>query len=116
MKRVLLVIIALTVSLVVYRSPFIQKWLSDGKNFVMEKADSLGGEENITYSQRMLEVLDGEMGSFTDQEQSYLKKITQSQATYSKFNRDYCDNGEYHPILKGQKLETVCTKLALATP
>jgi hypothetical protein len=107
MKRILVVTVLLMLAVVGYRSPFVQKWLSQGSDFVISKTQSFGEEYSIS-KEDMFAQLGEALSDFSEQEKIYIGKISRSDGELRRFHSAYCLSGDYNPILFDTHLKKVC--------
>ena len=111
MKKLLILIVAAALFLHFYPQPLLTNWFEDKKADVMETVADFSDTKVRLKADKIFSDLQSQFSTFSPEEVNYLKEITASKKTVSRFYADFCQGKKrdivFHPKNKIKVCETI---------
>ncbi|MFD1620212.1 hypothetical protein [Thalassotalea marina] len=108
MKNLLILIVVAALFLHFFPQPKLTQWYHEQKETVLEMFNTATDTKVRLNPNKIYRNLSKDLSSFNEQEQEYLKEITETRSNVKSFYFEYCDKPKRTPRLHQKNQETVC--------
>lgn len=111
MKNLLILIVIAAIFLHFFPQPKLTQWYHEQKENALEMFNTATDTKVRLNPNKIYRDLSKHLASFNEQEQQYLKEITDSRGNVKAFYKEYCDTAKRTPKLHQKNQETVCNTI-----
>tara|TARA_B110000467_G_C18221053_1_gene423028 strand:+ start:375 stop:731 length:357 start_codon:yes stop_codon:yes gene_type:complete len=113
MKKLLILIVAISVYLHFYPNAEVTKFYSEKKEWLSDFFSEYTDTKARMKSSIIYDNLESEFNSFSEKEIAHLKEITDSRHNVKDFNKNFCQPSQRHEVFHKSNQTKVCNAISV---